>query len=290
MGFAMKKENYTIWEAWPFLAIFSVFLVSSMSLSLCSGPGKGQSLETYIGLMQKGKKKELSQEQWEMFLEVEAELGQRMVDIEMDNVTSKGMIEIGNSGGYVSKSRYEVIKKRFKKMGLDIDDAVLVRINGHDGEQLVDIRYKESPDPCFALEPAKAPFERANAAYFKRAKKDMRVNSCWRSRNRQIASKLEVVYPCLTKKGYFSKKRSFEEEMDYLRTVSDIKLKACMTKTAKGDNPVGGILTSKHAIGDGFDIADYKRAKKELDAVGFVCGLKSGYFSRSDQNHCVPKK
>ena len=247
------------------LAIFAVMVVSRLSVdsvSRISSPSD-KTLEEYLRDVQPRTMAKLSVNEQDALIAKQVQVAQVILKIEKESLKdSKRFVYMKRYNAYIPASQYKRLNRVFHERGTSLEEAGVREVRDVHGKVIQDTRLKE---PCMTMIPVADAFERANAKYYKRTGRQLRVGACWRSENRQLASKTLAVISCTG------------EDM------SEGNIKRCMRATSK---KVASPNTSAHRAPYAFDVNNWKSGRKELGQEGFVCGCQSK-IGRWDKNHCV---
>lgn len=247
------------------LTVFTVMLVGRLSVDRLRGPlsPTDKSLEDYLRDLQPRTMKRLSKAEQEKLIGKQIMVGKKILAIEKQSMEgSERFVYMKRYNAYIPAGQYRRLDKAFRDRGTSLQKAGVREVKDVDGNVIQDTRTGEV---CMTMVPVAEAFERANARYYKRTKRQLKVGACWRSENRQLVSKILAVVDCTGP------------------DLSDASIKRCMRATGK---KVASPNTSAHRAPYAFDVNNWKSGKKELSAEGFVCGCDSK-IGRWDKNHCV---
>jgi len=242
---------------WVTLVISVALIIwGNCSFSLLqSGPPQGKTLEEYFLKQMKNKSESVKAK----LLPQQVALAQRILEIEREKLSQDSRyVHLPNLDAYAKKATIKMLEE---KAGTSFESLHLVEVKDIYGVTFVDTREDEV---CYALKPVAEAFQRANAAYHKRTKGQLKPDACYRSLKRQLMSKTIAVLKC-TKDA----------------NPSDKDLRKCMKQT---DGEVAGPFTSDHRIGTGIDVGNWKAAQDELAAESFTFGCDSD-IGRKDKEH-----
>lgn len=246
------------------LAVFTVMILARLG-DQSRGPESPteKSLEEYLRDFQPKTMKRLSEDEQAALIAKQTEVAQVILSLEKEKLSgNEGWVYLDRYNAYVPVAQYRRLNKGFAEHGTSIPEAGVREVRDVQGEVIKDSRTGEV---CMTMTPVADAFERANAKYYKRTKRQLKVGACWRSENRQLADKTLAVINCT------------REDM------SERNIKRCMKATSK---KVASPNTSAHRAPYAFDVNNWKSGKKELGEEGFVCGCDSK-IGRWDKNHCV---
>ncbi len=247
------------------LAAFLLLVFGRISVQTGNGPQSPSSktLEGYLRDFQPRNMAKLSPEEQAELIAQQVAVGKVIQRIERDSLKdSKRFVYMERYNAYIPVSQYKRLNKVFRDRGTSLESAGVREVKDIHGKVIKDTRTGEV---CMTMIPVADAFERANAKYHKRTGRQLRVGACWRSENRQLASKILAVVDCTGP------------------DLSDANIKRCMRATSK---KVASPNTSAHRAPYAFDVNNWKSGQRELGQEGFVCGCQSK-IGRWDKNHCV---